>query len=184
MKALCLKIARWPGAIWVALYLLVACTPISSTNFDCTLSPVGDTQAKFNLPGFLNAVSPEPGSELDAQAYNDSLEAMSPHSSGIVVEIWMDEVDSLDDEVTSYMDEAAVLCVDEQVISNTNVKAADGLQIGEGYDSEGNVIIVPQGPLYLSWIPELGVGEHDVKFMIIKRSGQVFEYAWSFTITE
>lgn len=174
----------------LALFVVSSCTPPKSGSnileLCAQLSSAANasTPAQEN-PGFVQSLWPLPETQITRQSYEDSLTALSPHSRGIGVAVWGDQIGVPLDESARIILQGSCLVVDGEVISNETLLTADGLVTRKVYDANGELLgTFSVGPYYLSWAPPLHAGRHTVVLRIISGGKVVASQAWGFDIVE
>ena len=172
------------GGIAVLLLAAACSSETGVTNEPQSTDPLA-TEPSNDLPEFLDLAWPWPGTSVKAIDYQTSLTSAFVQQRGIGVAVWADEVDVPGVDADQTIPQRTSLFVDGQAISAELMQVANGLQVENVYDSEGNLLYtIDQGPYYLSWAVELGLGEHDAKIVIEREADMPLEFTWTITLVE
>jgi hypothetical protein len=144
--------------------LLTACTALP------TPTPTHPPPTPPPKPPYLLSIVPE--GRKTKELYDKSLSSNFLMERGIVVKI-LDRGDlCIADELREIgiKSQRVALFIDSQQVDHRLFTFADGL--------------MPEGPFWLSWSPNLDLGLHEARFQITTHLGEVLEYSWQFIIGE
>jgi hypothetical protein len=163
----------------LVLGLLISGGQTTPTQENCDGYRFGSGHPEY--PDYIYQVWPVPGGVFSRACYQASFNDYDPEYRGVGVNLYRRDIDTQFSDGSTPLEPRVKLYIDGSLVPGDSGIGSEAGEILPLNMKSYNPPITAQ--YWMSWAPELGVGEHEAKIEITRDNGEVLEYSWSFKIT-